>query len=120
MIEWVGEAKKGDWEMINEEVIFEIILHGGNARADAYEALKAAQEGDFERAKTFLKRSEKEIGIAHRAQSELIQQEAKGPGTTMTMLMVHAQDHLMTAIAEKGLIENMIDLYQRINRLEHH
>lgn len=28
--------------------------------------------------------------------------------------MIHAQDHLMTAISEKNLIEKMIELYQKL------
>lgn len=104
--------------MTNEEIIFDIILHGGNARGEAYEALKAAENGDFERAKELLEEAEKEIRIAHKAQTSMIQSEIRGEKVEMSLLMVHAQDHLMTAIAEKGLIENMINLYKRIDELE--
>lgn len=104
--------------MTNEEVIFEIILHAGNARGEAYDALKAAQAGDFEKAKEHLENAEKEVGIAHRAQTNMIQSEINGEKVEMSLLFVHAQDHLMTSIAEKGLIENMIDLYKRVNELE--
>lgn len=104
--------------MTREELVFEIILHGGNARGEAYDALKAAQEGDFERAKEHLKAADEEMKIAHKTQTSMIQGEINGEKVEMSLLMVHAQDHLMTAIAEKGLIENMIDLYKRIRDLE--
>ncbi|ABR50267.1 phosphotransferase system PTS, lactose/cellobiose-specific IIA subunit [Alkaliphilus metalliredigens QYMF] len=104
--------------MTNEEVIFQIILHAGNARGEAYDALKAAKEKDFEKAQKHLEEAEKEAGIAHRAQTEIIQGEINGKKVEMSLLFVHAQDHLMTAIAEKGLIENMMDLYKRVDQLE--
>lgn len=101
-----------------EEIIFSIIIHGGNARAKAYDALKSAQNGDFKEAEDLMLEAEKEIGSAHRIQTGIIQKEADGEKVDISVLFVHAQDHLMTAIAEKGLIENMIDLYKRIEQLE--
>lgn len=101
-----------------EEIIFQIIIHAGNARAKAYEALKNAQEGKFDEAEKLLANSHEEIGLAHKIQTDIIQKEAGGEKVDITVLFVHAQDHLMTAISEKDLIENMIQLYKRIERLE--
>lgn len=104
--------------MVNEDIIFQIILHGGNARAEAYQALNAARQGDFAAAQTHLAQAGREVAIAHRIQADIIQKEAGGEKTEVTLLVVHAQDHLMTAIAEKSLIENMITLHARIKALE--
>jgi len=101
-----------------EEIVFSIIISAGNARAKAYDALKSAQEGDFEAAKKYLKEAEVEVGDAHRVQTDIMQKEAGGEKVELSVLFVHAQDHLMTAISEKGLIENMIHLYKRIDKLE--
>lgn len=101
-----------------EEIIFSIIVYGGNARAKSYDALSAAQSGDFDVAKKFLAEAEKELGNAHRIQTDIIQKEAAGEKIDISVLFVHAQDHLMTAMAEKNLIENMIELYKRIGSLE--
>lgn len=102
---------------MTEEIIFEIILHAGNARAEAYDALRAAQAGDFCKAQEHLLRAEEEVGAAHRVQTDVIQQEAGGKKTELTLLAVHAQDHLMTALAEKSLIENMIEMHKTIREL---
>ena len=99
---------------MTEETIFQIILYAGNARAEAYAALRAAQAGDFLQAQEHLKLAENEVGLAHRVQTELIQKEAQGQKVEITLLGVHAQDHLMTAMAEKGLIENMIQMQKTI------
>lgn len=101
-----------------EEIIFSIIIHGGNARAKAYDALKFAQNGDFAKAQEALNESEEELRLAHNIQTDIIQKEAGGTKVEVTVLFVHAQDHLMTAVSEKGLIENMIELYKRIEKLE--
>jgi Phosphotransferase system cellobiose-specific component IIA len=102
---------------MTETVIFEIILHAGNARAEAYEALAAARTGDFAKAAGHLARAEEEIGIAHRTQVDIIQREAAGEKQEISLLFVHAQDHLMTAIAEKNLISHMIGMEKTIRDL---
>jgi PTS system cellobiose-specific IIA component len=100
-----------------ETIIFEIILHAGNARAEAYAALRAAQDGDFAAAEEHLKLADEEIGIAHRTQADIIQQEAQGEKVAVTLLLIHAQDHLMTAMSEKNLIENMVEMHKTIRSL---
>lgn len=100
-----------------EDIIFEIILHAGNARAEAYDALRAAQKGDFAKAEEHLQQAEAEVGIAHRVQADMIQQEVQGEKVPVTLLFVHAQDHLMTALAEKNLIENMVAMHKTIREL---
>lgn len=96
-------------------IIFEIINHGGTAKGLAYEALGAAEKGDFEEADRLLKESDKELLEAHHIQTSIIQAEASGDKTEVSVLFVHAQDHLMTAIEAKSLIECMIRLYKRLD-----
>ncbi|MBP2664655.1 MAG: phosphotransferase system lactose/cellobiose-specific subunit [Firmicutes bacterium] len=102
---------------MTEEIIFTIILHAGNARAEAYEALRAAQAGDFDKAAEHLRQAEEEVSAAHQVQADMIQQEAQGNKVEITLLFVHAQDHLMTALSEKNLIENMVEMHKTIKQL---
>lgn len=99
-----------------ENEIFEIISHGGNARAFAFEAVKAAEEGNLDKAESLLNKAQEELDLAHKTQTKLIQMEVNGENLQMTLLMVHAQDHLMTAISEKSLIEQMVRLYKIIHK----
>jgi PTS system cellobiose-specific IIA component len=99
-----------------EEVSLELILHGGNARAEAFEALKAAKEGDFERAKSHMEAAEEEIKTAHEAQTMLLQSDGEGANTKADLLFVHAHGHLQNAMSEKALIEELIILYKRLNK----
>lgn len=98
-----------------EVIIFEIISHGGTGKGLAYEALRAAEKGDYEEADRLMKEADKELLAAHNIQTQIIQQEAEGKNAEVTVLFVHAQDHLMTAIEAKSLIECMIRLYKRLD-----
>ncbi|MBZ4662739.1 MAG: hypothetical protein JG776_421 [Caloramator sp.] len=97
-----------------ENEIFEIISHGGNARAYAFEAVKKAQEGNIKEAEELLVKAQEELDIAHNTQTKLIQAEINGENLQMNLLMVHAQDHLMTAISEKNLIEQIVNLCKKL------
>lgn len=55
------------------------------------------------RGKSF-KTAAEELSKAHHYQTELIQNEAGGEKTEMTLLMVHAQDHLMNAMTVKDMV----------------
>lgn len=51
---------------------------------------------------------------AHHAQTGLLTQEASGDPVAVSLLMVHGQDHLMTAIAFKDMAKEIIDVYQKM------
>lgn len=79
------------------------------------EAISFAKKGDFDKARAKLDQAGDEIIKAHRIQTTLIQQEAGGNSQPLTLLMVHAQDHLMNAISIKDLAVEFVDLYEEIH-----
>ena len=97
-----------------ETLCLELIVHAGNGRANAFAGLAAAKAGDFARAAAELAAAEQELGLAHASQTKLLAGEAQGVGMAPSLLLVHAQDQLMTAIAERGLIAELIELYRRL------
>ena len=99
----------------SEENIFHILLHGGNARSLAMEAVHDAKSGNWQAARQKIGQAEAEIRKAHRIQTAWIQQEAGGERKEVTLLLVHAQDHLMNAITVKDLAVELIDLYKRMS-----
>lgn len=94
-----------------EQIVFKLVLHAGNARGIAYEALDAAEEGDFEKADELLDQSEEEFIKGHEYQTMLVQGKVD---QAPNFLVIHSQDHLMTAMAEKNLIKRMVKLYKRL------
>ena len=101
-----------------ELVVFEIVNSAGMAKGLAYEALGEAEKGNFKKAENLLKEADEALLPAHNIQTDIIQAEVNGEGITPSVLFVHSQDHLMTAIEAKTLIEGMIKMYKRINKLE--
>ena len=51
------------------------------------------------------------IQKAHHSQTELLQEEARGNGQELSILLVHAQDHFMTSLLAIDLITEMIELH---------
>ena len=91
-------------------VIMPLIMYGGEAKSSAVEAIRAAKEGNFEKAD---ERS-KAIVEAHHGQTELLTKAANGEDVPVSIYMVHAQDHLMTGIAFVDLAKEIIELYKVI------
>ena len=46
-------------------------------------------------------------------QTKLIEQDAGEAKQPMTLIMVHAQDHLMNSLLARELCEEILHLYQR-------
>lgn len=101
-----------------ELIIFNIINYGGTAKSLSYEALAAAEKGDYEEADRLLKEADQNLIESHKVQTSLISKEAAGEKTEVSLLMVHAQDHLMTAIEAKSLIECMISMHKKMDALK--
>lgn len=99
----------------NEEIIMGIIMHGGNARSLSMRAMSASKKSNFEEADKLVEEATEELGKAHRIQTDLIQAETRGERTGVSLLMVHAQDHLMNAMTVKDLALEIISLNKKIN-----
>ncbi|MDR4948069.1 PTS lactose/cellobiose transporter subunit IIA [Neobacillus cucumis] len=91
-------------------ISFQLILHSGNARSLAMEAMQDARNKDYEQADQKIKESENELLLAHKFQTQLIQREAGGDKYDIPILLVHAQDHLMTAMTVKDMAIEIIEL----------
>ncbi len=98
--------------MTEEAMMF--IMHSGSARSYAFEAIEKAKLKDAEGAEQLLEKCKDEINSAHKIQTQLIQSEAKGEVKDITLLMIHAQDHLMTSMLMKDLCCEFIDIYKKI------
>ena len=50
--------------------------------------------------------------------ASLIQGEANGEGVEVNIILVHAQDHLSMAITASDVAERMVEMYERMARIE--
>ena len=96
-----------------EEAVMEIIVNAGHSRSLCFEALHAARQGNIDEAKSLLREADGYARQAHKMQTKLIEQDAGEARQPMTLIMVHAQDHLMNSLLARELSEEIIHLYQR-------
>lgn len=102
-------------EAIEEEVnllSFALIADAGEAKSLAFMALADAKKGDFESSDGNMKQSDEAYLRAHNRQTELLVKEANGEHTPVNVMLVHAQDHLMTSNLARELIREIIELYR--------
>lgn len=94
-----------------ELTMIEIVALSGDARTKLLNAVKLAKSGDFNRARTLVTEAQELLNDAHKSQTDLLTAEARGELTTPTVLLVHAQDHLMTSMLLRDIIDALIDIY---------
>lgn len=97
-----------------EEIIMGIILQSGEARSSAMEAIQWAKKGELEKAAELIGQANEKLVGAHGSQTKLIQSEIQGEKIEVSLLMIHAQDHLMNAIAVRDMAKEFVDLYKRV------
>lgn len=103
---------------IDEETIINIIVSAGTANSMLQQAYMEICEGNTESSEEMLKKANEELIKAHATQTDLLREEAEGNNAQMSLLMVHAQDHLMNVVLCKQLINNQIEMQKQINELK--
>ena len=100
--------------MTKEEVSligFEIVAYSGEARSKLLLAIEKAKAKEFEECKKLIEEANESLNDAHKSQTTLLQQEARGENVEIGFITVHAQDHLMTTILLKDIVNNLLDIY---------
>ena len=98
-----------------EQIIVGLISSAGQSKSLAFEALKKVKTGEYNEARKRLAQAKEADLQAHTVQTKLIQAEMSGSGNKpeVGLLMVHAQDHLMTTLLLKDIISTLIDVYKK-------
>ena len=97
-----------------ELISFQIISAVGTARSMYIEAIELAKQGKIEEARKMIKEGEEAFVQGHSAHAELIQKEAGGDSVQANLLLIHAEDQLMSAEAFQIIATQFIDLYESI------
>lgn len=105
--------KEFDLEELSQ-VAFQIITHAGEAKSEAMLAIYSAKEGKFDEAEDKIKLANKSINIASEQHFELIQEEAKGNKVVPSLLLMHAEDQLLSTQTLILMAEEIIQLYKKI------
>ncbi len=96
-----------------QEISFEIIANAGEAKAFAFEALAAAKEKNADLYEEKMNKADQAINEAHKRQFELLRAEANGEldDAMFSILVVHAQDHLMTVISNIEILRELAEIH---------
>ena len=91
---------------------FEIVAYSGDARSKLLLAIEKAKTKQFNECQALIDQANECLNDAHRAQTELLQLEARGESIEIGFITVHAQDHLMRTILLKDIVKNLMDIYK--------
>ncbi|RDU37840.1 PTS lactose/cellobiose transporter subunit IIA [Neobacillus piezotolerans] len=98
----------------NELVCFQIISTVGTAKSMYLEAIQEAKKGEFEKAVTLIEEGHKIYAEGHHIHAKLIQKEARGEKTEIHLLLLHAEDQMMSAETVKIMAEEFIEVYKKL------
>ena len=84
------------------------------AAAENFECEIAA----YPTAEALIKEGDEVFVEGHNAHASLLQQEAEGgPGSTLSLLILHAEDQLMSAEGFKTIAQEFIEVYKKFKEL---
>ncbi|MGG3469192.1 PTS lactose/cellobiose transporter subunit IIA [Neobacillus pocheonensis] len=97
-------------------IAFQIISNVGMAKSTVMEALYAAKDGDYALAEEKLKESKQYFVEGHKIHASLIQKEASGEKVEVTLILMHAEDQLLSAETIAELVKEMIEMYKKFDK----
>lgn len=92
---------------------FEIVAYSGDARSTLLNLLKEVRGGNFEHVESALKEADGNLTLAHNAQTKILAEEASGSDLDLGFIFIHGQDHLMTTLLLRELVQDFIELYKK-------
>lgn len=92
---------------------FEIVAYAGDARTSLMKLLKEIRGGNFDNVEEELKSADENLALAHNAQTKMLAEEASGKSMDLGVIFIHGQDHLMTTLLLRDLVQDFIELYKR-------
>jgi PTS system cellobiose-specific IIA component len=101
-----------------ELICFNIISCVGSAKSSYIEAIRQVKEGKIEEAKATIEQGRQTFVEGHRAHAELIHREANNEKIEPSLLLIHAEDQLMSAESFGIIAEEFISIYERLILLE--
>lgn len=96
--------------------MMEMISTAGLARSKYLEAVRAAKQSDFEKARMLMDEGDECFGKAHELHSDFLAMGCgdllESGGGEMNLILVHAEDQMMCAETFRVLGAELVELYQ--------
>ncbi|MGN1388209.1 MAG: PTS lactose/cellobiose transporter subunit IIA [Bulleidia sp.] len=97
----------------SDRIAFQIISSAGTARSCFVEAMDLAEEGKICEAEEKIREGNEEFRKGHQIHAELLTKMAEGTLGEISLLLVHAEDQMMSAEDFGILAERLIRLEQK-------
>ena len=95
---------------------FQIISAVGTARSCYIEAIQEAKKGNYEAAEKMIAEGDEAFAEGHDAHLGLLGREAETGETDVCLIILHAEDQLMSAESFKILSNEFIDVYKEMRK----
>lgn len=95
-----------------EQITMSLIVAAGDAKSSYIEAIQEAKEGKIDTAKEMIKKGKESALVSHKTHAMLLQESTKD-GFTIPLLLLHAEDQMMSCEAICIMAEEFIELYQQ-------
>lgn len=95
-----------------ELVAFEIISNVGMGKSLAIEAIREARKENYEVADSKIEEAKEFLLQGHHAHANLIQKEANGEKVEFSLIIMHAEDQLISAETIKDLAIEIIEMHK--------
>ncbi len=103
---------------MNKETVamigFEVVAFAGEARSKLLSALTETEKQNVEKAELLVAEANESLLKAHSSQTKMLTAEANGESLELGFIMVHAQDHLMTTLLLKDIIQHLFNIYKKV------
>lgn len=97
-----------------ELIAFEIISNVGMAKSLSIEAIREARACNYELAEEKIKEANEYQVQGHHAHTKLIQEEAAGKKLEFSLIIMHAEDQLISAETINCLAIEMIQMHKEL------
>lgn len=101
-----------------ELLCMELISNSGAARSCFIEAIEFASNGEFCEAEKSMKRGRDAFKEAHDTHLDILSNSSNGDSKYQGVLVMHAEDQLMSAESFEIIAERFIDVIHRLKELE--
>lgn len=101
-----------------EMTCFQIISAVGEARSSFVMAIAEAKKGNYEAAEELMTKGGESFAEGHHVHLSLFESEIEKNFGTEHILLIHAEDQLMSAEAFRILAGEFIDVYKRLDAKE--
>ncbi|AHH12968.1 PTS system, diacetylchitobiose-specific IIA component (plasmid) [Borrelia hermsii YBT] len=106
-------------EELIDNVSMPVVAYAGEAKSFLREALGAAKAGDYEKSQEMMEMSRSSLAKAYDAHKDVVQYSVTNPEfIKIPFILMHAEDHLMSAVSDLSIFEELITVYKVINELK--